>query len=164
MAAVIALSTPVNANPNQLFEALTESAGLAAFWTGDSHAEPVVGSVARFGFPSGSWLELRVDTLDPGRRVAWTLLNDVVMGPHWTGTTVTWDLRPTVSGATEVHFQHDNWPDDLPPSALARLTYNWAQVLRALKAYAETGKPQPHFVGGMGAAQRTAKREAPASH
>jgi uncharacterized protein YndB with AHSA1/START domain len=147
MACPITLATPVGASPEEIFAALTESGGLASFWTSDSKAEPVVGSIARFGFPSGSRLELRVDELDPGRRIVWTLLNDVLRGPHWTGTTVTWDLRTTDSGATEVLFQQGNWPEDLPQTELAGLTYAWAQVLRALKGYAETGTPQPHFAG-----------------
>jgi uncharacterized protein YndB with AHSA1/START domain len=133
----------VSANAETIFEALTTSGGLASFWTSDSRAEPVVGSVARFGFPSGSRLELRVDELDPARRVAWTFLNDILRGPHWTGTTVTWDLRHTDGGATEILFQQGTWPNDLPQTALAGLTYAWAQILRALKGYAETGTPQP---------------------
>lgn len=160
MAAPITLATSVNASSEKVFEALTESAGLASFWTSDSQAEPVVGSVARFGFPSGSRLELRVDELDSGRRVVWTLLNDVLRGPHWTGTTVTWDLRAAASGATEVLFQQGNWPKDLPQTELAGLTYAWAQVLRTLKGYTETGTPQPHFAG---AARQLAESEAPAS-
>jgi uncharacterized protein YndB with AHSA1/START domain len=147
MAAAIALSTPVNASPETIFAALTESAGLAAFWTGDSQAEPVVGSVAHLGFPSGSRLELRVEALQAGRRVVWTPLNDVVTGPHWVGTSVTWDLRRTDSGSTEVLLQQDHWPAAVTQTELAGRTYVWAQVLRTLKGYAETGTPQPYFLG-----------------
>lgn len=160
MAAAIALSTLVDASPEQLFAALTESAGLASFWTSDSEAEPVVGSIARFGFPSGSRVELRIDALDSGRRVEWTLLNDVLKGPHWTGTTVTWDLRNTDSRSTEVLFQQRNWPAEMSQADLAGLTYAWAQILRALKAYVETGTAQPHFAT---AARELAKTEAPVS-
>jgi uncharacterized protein YndB with AHSA1/START domain len=160
MAVMIALAISVRASPDQLFAALTESNGLASFWTSDSEAEPVVGSVARFGFPSGSHLELRVDALDPAHHVEWTLLNDVLKGPHWTGTTVTWDLGNTDSGTTEVLFQQRNWPEEMSQADLAGLTYAWAQVLRALKAYVETGTPQPHFAT---AARELAETEAPVS-
>jgi uncharacterized protein YndB with AHSA1/START domain len=144
----IALSVPVAASPDVLYEALTGSAGLASFWTSDSRAEPVVGSIGRFGFPSGSRVELRIEELEPGRRVAWTMLNDTLRGPQWTGTAVTWELRPIDQGLTEVLFQQTNWPADMVEEpwyrSLAAVTYAWAQTLRALKGYAETGTPQPH--------------------
>jgi uncharacterized protein YndB with AHSA1/START domain len=159
MAVAIALFTSVAASPDQLFGALTESAGLASVWTSDSQAEPVVGSVARLGFPSGSRLELRIDALDPGRRIEWTLPNDVLKGPHWTGTTVTWDLRNTDSGTTEILFQQRSWPEEVSQTDLAGLSYAWAQVLRALKGYAETGTPQPHFA----AARELAETDTPVS-
>lgn len=142
----IALATHVGASAKTLFKALTESAGLASFWTTDSEAQPVAGSVARFGFPSGSKIELRVDELDPGRRVAWTLLNDVLRGPRWTRTTVRWDLTPIADRLTLVVFHQDGWPQETAQPELAGLTYNWARILQALKGYAETGRPQPHFV------------------
>ena len=140
---------PVSASPETLFKALTETDGLASFWTSDSHAEPVVGSVSRFGFPSGSKVELRVDELVPGRRVVWTMLSDTLHGPKWTGTRVTWEMTPVEGGLTEVLFKQTNWPPGLVEGdwhkALAGVTFAWAGVLRALKGYAETGSPQPHF-------------------
>jgi Cupin domain len=75
------------------------------FWTGDSQAEPVVGSVARFGSPTGSRLELRVDELDPGRRVVWTLPKDVLKGPRWTGDDR--DLGPEKEGRTDMTGHSD---------------------------------------------------------
>lgn len=142
MAAPIAVSIPVSASPERIFEALTESAGLASFWVGKSEAEPVVGSINRLGLAAGRTLELRVDELDPGRRVVWTPLSDIARPPRWTGTSVTWDLRRE-NGATEVLVQHGNWPDEMPQADLAQVTFLWSQVLRSLKAYAETGRPQP---------------------
>lgn len=147
MPAAIALSTPVGASAETIYAALTTSPGLASFWTSDCHVETVVGSVGRFGFPSGSNLEIKIDELDPERRVAWTLLNDLVRGPHWAGTSVSWDLSTLEDGAIEILFQQVNWPKEMPQTALARVTYIWAQVLRALKNYAETGTPQPLVAG-----------------
>jgi uncharacterized protein YndB with AHSA1/START domain len=147
MAAPITLLTSVGASPEQIFATLSESAGLASFWTSDSQAEPIVGSIARFGFPSGSRLEVRIDALDPGHRVVWSPLNDLLSGPRWTGTTLTWDLRKRETGSMEVLFQHGNWPEELPQIALAGFAYSWAQILRALKGYVETGMPQPYFAG-----------------
>lgn len=55
MAADLVLALEVSASQDALYDAITTSDGLAAFWTTDSQAEPAVGSVARFGFgPSSS--------------------------------------------------------------------------------------------------------------
>ena len=108
----------------------------------------MVGSIGRFGFPSGSNVEVRVDELEPGQ-VAWTMLTDTLRGPRWTGTKVTWELKRGEEGFTEVLFRQTGWPADLDQgdwhTSLAGLTFAWAGVLRALKAYAETGSAQPHF-------------------
>jgi uncharacterized protein YndB with AHSA1/START domain len=147
MATPIILSTTIVASPERIFDALTMSAGLTSFWTNDSRAEPVVGSVARFRFPSGSRLAARVDELKHGRRVVWSPLTDPPGGPHWTGTTVNWELTQMNGGATEVLVEQGAWPDDLPQSALWGLVRTWVQVLLALKGYVETGTPQPYFAG-----------------
>jgi hypothetical protein len=81
MAAPITLSVTAGASAEMIFEVLTTSGGLAAFWASDSRAEPVVGSFARFGFPSGSQLELRLDRLDSRRHVVWRPLADPPAGP-----------------------------------------------------------------------------------
>jgi uncharacterized protein YndB with AHSA1/START domain len=146
MAAPITISISISASPPKVYQALTESSGLASFWTNDSRAEAVVGSVGHFGFPSGSKLDLRIEQLEPGHRVVLKLLNDVMRGPHWEGTTVIWDLRQADNGSTDLMFQQVGWPPDLPQKAAAGVTYSWVQIIRALKGYAETGVPQPHFV------------------
>jgi uncharacterized protein YndB with AHSA1/START domain len=146
MAATIAVCTHVNAGAERVFEALTGD--LASFWVGDSHAEPVVGSVARLNPPSGRTLELRVDDLEPGRRVVWTPLTSLPRTPPWTGTTVTWLLSATEDGGTDVLVQHGDWPDDVPRAELGLLTYVWARVLRSLKEFMETGTPRPVIPAG----------------
>lgn len=144
MAASIALAVSVDAPPHHITDALCTAEGLASFWTTDSRAEPQPGSVARFGF-GGPELQLRIDQLDPGRRISWTCLSDFPMPPgRWAGTTVTWDLTPGDSGV-EVLLQHGNWPEGIAQAELASTAYTWALVLTALKGYAETGKPQPVF-------------------
>jgi uncharacterized protein YndB with AHSA1/START domain len=145
MAAPITLAVSVNAPPDRITDALSTAEGLASFWTADSRAEPHTGSVARFGF-AGPELQMRVDQLTTGRRVAWTCLSDFPMPPrHWEGTTVTWDLTPSDNGDVNVLLQHGNWPASIAQAELASTAYTWARVLTALKGYAETGTPQPVF-------------------
>ncbi len=78
------------------------------------------------------------------------MLTDTLRGPKWTGTKVTWDIKPVDGGFTEVLFRQTEWPADTVDgdwqTSLAGLTFAWAGVLRALKGFVETGNPQPHFV------------------
>ncbi len=138
----ILLSVEIKAAPDTLFEALTTGAGLAAFWTPDSRAEPRAGSEASFGFAAAPVpLRMRVDTLDSPSRVGWTCLGDF---PNWAGTRVSWDLSPGPSaGAAMVLFKHTGFSDNQPEAEFASVAYTWAMVLTALKAYAESGVPAP---------------------
>ena len=123
MAASIALAVSVHAPPSRITDALSTAEGLASFWTTGSHAEPRVGSVARLEF-GGPELQMHVDQLDPGRRLAWTCLSDFPMPPgHWQHTTVTWDLIPGGNGDVNVVLQHGNWPASLTQADLAAAAY-----------------------------------------
>lgn len=131
----------INADANKIYEALSTSRGLASFWTADTQAEPKVGSVARFGF-AGPVLEMKVDELKPGKRVRWSTLGGF---PEWTGTTVTWDIKPAKEGGNEVTFNHEGWPAELPAADLASVNYEWGRIVGRLKKYAETGEAAPRF-------------------
>ncbi len=134
----------VDRDARTIYEAITTQAGEAAFWTSDCAIEPVVGSVARFGFPAAPVdLRMRIDELSP-TGIRWTCLGDF---PHWSGTTVAWSLSPAPSGTgTAVTFRHDGWGDDYPEDDYARVNYTWGRIVGALKAYVETGTPGP-FLG-----------------
>ena len=128
-----------------IYEAITTTAGEAAFWTSDCDLKPVVGSIARFGF-AGAPVDLRmqIDELTPGERIRWSCLGDL---PHWAGTTVTWTLSPAPSGSgTAVASAHDGWSADYPDDEYARVNYTWGRIVGALKAYAESGVAAP-FLG-----------------
>ena len=133
----------IDADENKIYEALSTAKGLASFWTADSHAEPKVGSTARFGF-HGPVLEMTVDELKPGKRVRWSTKGGI---PEWNGTTVIWDIKPAKDGgeSREVTFNHEGWPEELPAADLASVNYTWGRIVGRLKKYAETGKPAPFF-------------------
>ncbi len=134
----------IAADAATVYRAITTQAGEAAFWTSDCDVEPVVGSIARFGFPKAPVdLRMRVDTLDADRSVAWTCLGDF---PYWAGTTVTWQLEPaTTLAGTSVRFRQEGWPSDYPELEYAGVNYTWGRIMGALKAYAESGVPSPYL-------------------
>lgn len=131
----------IKADADRIYEALSTGKGLASFWTRDSHAEPKVGSIARFGF-GGPVLEMKVEELVPGKRVRWSTNGGF---DAWNGTTVTWDIKHGEDGANEVWFDHDGWPASLPAKDTASVNFTWGGIVARLKEYAETGKPVPYF-------------------
>jgi uncharacterized protein YndB with AHSA1/START domain len=131
----------IEAGADKIYEALTTSRGLASFWTADSHADPRVGSTAKFGF-HGPVLEMKVDELQPGKHVRWSTSGGF---PEWQGTWVSWDIKPGKDGGQEVTFNHDGWPEELPAAELASVNYRWGRIVGRLKKYAETGQPAPFF-------------------
>ena len=130
------------ASEETIYLAVTTSKGLASFWTPQAQAEPTVGSVATFRFAGAPVdLKMRIDGLEPGKRVAWSCLGDF---PNWGGTTVTWELMPAVQGSgITALFRHEGWGSDYPEMDYAHVNFVWGQVVSRLKAYCETGKPQP---------------------
>ena len=132
----------VSADVATIYRAITTKEGEASFWTSDCAVEAVVGSVARFGFPGAPVdLRMRIDTLEQGRSVRWTCLGDF---PFWTDTIVRWDLEPSASGTgSTVVFRQQGWPPEYSEIEYAKVNYTWGRILGALKAYAETGTPQP---------------------
>jgi uncharacterized protein YndB with AHSA1/START domain len=66
---------PIQASPEKVYAAIASQEGLRGWWTADSTAEARVGSIARFGFgQAGTGFEMRVDVLEPERRMEWSCL------------------------------------------------------------------------------------------
>jgi hypothetical protein len=57
---------------------------------------------------------------------------------------VSWELEPK-DGATQVMFRHGGWPKKYSDEEWASVNFVWGQIVGRLKAYAESGKPQPFF-------------------
>jgi uncharacterized protein YndB with AHSA1/START domain len=123
----------------RVYEALSTQDGLAQWWTKDTKAEPSVGAVAEFSFVGGKYVtKMKIDVLDPGKRVAWTCVGG---SEEWLGTTITFDLSEE-NGETVVRFGHRGWRE--PTDFLAHCSYRWAYFLRSLKLYLQEGKGTPH--------------------
>jgi uncharacterized protein YndB with AHSA1/START domain len=141
MAGPLMHSVTIDGGADKIYEAISTGKGLASFWTRDSHAEPKVGSIAKFGF-GGPTLELTVAALKPGHEVRWT---DPGGFPGWEGTTITWEIVPAKEGGHDVKFSHEGWPASVPPTELASVNYTWGRIVGRLKKYVEGDKPVPYF-------------------
>lgn len=133
----------IDASPEAIYQAITTGEGLASFWTEDSEAEPVVGSLAAFGFYGRATVfRMRVEALEPGSRVAWGC--EAGPGP-WLGARLRWQIKARPEGGATVIFTHDGFP--AADENYARISATWASVLARLKAAAESGQAQPLFTG-----------------
>lgn len=106
--------------PDKVFQALTETADLAAWFAPDTQAEPRVGSVAEFRFERGT-IRVEIVELEPERKIVWKVLQGM---PGWEQITgdVIWELEPNTFGVgTMIRFTHRGWPS-IDPS----VNFRWA--------------------------------------
>lgn len=139
--------TTVDAPPDAVYEALATEEGLAGNWTDQLEVPAEAGGVARFGF-GPDWakaLELRVDTLEPSRRVEWTPVGGF---PGWMGTSISWRLEQDEDGGTVVHFTHAGWPDEAADGEMAMCGYTWAMIIERLNDQVTRGERAPYFTAG----------------
>ena len=125
-------------SPDQAYKALSTIAGLADWWTTDTTGGSGLGDVIRFRFGPRGGFDMKVVGLEPGRRVAW----EVVDGPEeWVGTTVSFELRQE-DDFTILLFRHGGWRE--PVEFMSHCSTKWATFLLSLKALVETGEGAPH--------------------
>lgn len=123
-------------------DALTTRAGIAAWWS--NHTELTDDGAG------GRRLDVSfVDVPQPFEFALRETLGRVeyVTGgfpPWWAGTTIRFDVGVNPEGeGTRLDFSHRDYAPDNP--VIPIVTPAWAQILLRLKAYAETGQPQPFF-------------------
>lgn len=139
MTAAIVLSIDVEADAKDLFAILTTSEGMRATWTSDCDVED---GTARFGFPVAPVdLECSVEA-EQDVAVRYTVDSGF---PFWNGSVFEWELGPAAraESGTNLLFRHRNLEDGYPEQDLAFTAQTWAQIMLAVKAYAEGGDPAP---------------------
>ncbi|MEE9181023.1 MAG: SRPBCC domain-containing protein [candidate division NC10 bacterium] len=131
---------PINTSPEKVYEAIATQKGLKGWWTGDSVAEPRVGSVAEFGFYNRKILfRMRIEELTPGKRVVWACIGE---DDDWRGTRLTWDISQK-DEKTFLHFIHGDWRSTSGHFALCNST--WGMLMYRLKDYVEGKDPGPYW-------------------
>jgi uncharacterized protein YndB with AHSA1/START domain len=129
------------ASKDAVYEALTTTEGLAAWWTKDTRGKGAPGGLLEFRFDLGTdepgGFDMRVLEAEPGERVLW----EVVDGPEeWIGTRIGWDLH-TDDDWTIVMFAHQGWRE--PVEFMHHCSTKWATFLLSLKSFVETGTGAP---------------------
>jgi uncharacterized protein YndB with AHSA1/START domain len=149
----------IAASADKIYDAITSSEGLSAWWTPNSTAKAELDSVVRLPFGPKYLNEMRITELIPGKRLKWHCLKGE---DEWVGTNLSFDLQSgdqdkplssyhelegqcqqigDVSEVTLLVFQHEDWRAETLMSA--ECNYTWGQFLHSLKLFCETGKGQP---------------------
>lgn len=124
--------------PRSVFNALTKPEEIARWWSDEARVKPEVGSLGEFRFrPPAGVLQFEVAELDQDEKVSWISRQGP---PHWSGTSVTWQLE-LVGPGTKVVFTHEGFAR--VDAAYEQTRGNWRYFLDSLKSYLETGKGTP---------------------
>jgi uncharacterized protein YndB with AHSA1/START domain len=127
----------IKSSASDVYRALTTRQGLAEWWTTDTRGSFDVGGVIGFHFGTRGFFDMKVLELDPGRRIAW----QVVDGPKdWIGSKVNFDLKQD-GEQTTVLFKHEGWKEQ--SEFMHHCSTKWATFLMSMKALVETGKGAP---------------------
>lgn len=152
----------IGASAGTVYDAVTSQEGLSAWWTPYATISPEPENIARFPFGGGYFKEMKITLLKPPEEVCWVC---VAGAEEWIGTQLSFTLYtgnlqllgnkyPEIGGqveqqedtgaATLLIFRHAEWKSY--SLMFAECSYTWAQFLRSLKEYCETGKgrPWPH--------------------
>jgi len=128
----------IKAAPDKVYKALTESEGLAGWWTKNTKASPAVGAVNQFRFNGRGFNDMKVVELVPGQRVKWQCVDGA---KEWIGTQLTFDLKPEKE-FTILLFAQRGWKE--PVEFMHYCSTKWAVYLLSLKSLCETGAGKPY--------------------
>jgi uncharacterized protein YndB with AHSA1/START domain len=130
-----------DANAETVWSALTTPDGIHGWWTTQAEVPSGTGAVLKLRFPDApiSW-DLRVDEAAENERLRWQCVGGP---PPWVDTDMLFRLTEAPEGGTRVLFDHVGWKD--AEEMVRVVTFGWVQMFLRLKAYAESGKPQPFF-------------------
>ena len=127
----------IHTTAQEAYAALTTQAGLAAWYTAQSKAEPKVGAIVQFKFGISTTLTFRVDKLTPGRLVVWS---GVDVPEEWKRTPIIFEIEDDDDGIL-LRFRQTGF--DPGYAAYAGFNYCWAQYVRSIKLLLEAGTGEP---------------------
>jgi|SRR5690348_17013790 hypothetical protein len=135
----ILMQFDIAADRSTVHEALSTERGVRSWWSKRTTG-PTDGQL-RVSFPDVPQPFEFTVARDDDEQVDWVTGG---FPPWWAGTTIRWQLmdNPDATG-TRLLFSHRDYAPDNP--VIPVVTPAWAQIILRLKAFAETGVPQPFF-------------------
>jgi uncharacterized protein YndB with AHSA1/START domain len=128
----------ITADPETLFDALTDVSALSAWWvpaTGSGEA----GGELNFHMSFPEPLVIRVEEATP-TTVRWHV-TACDFEPDWVGTRPTFTITPGEGETTELHFRHQGLTAEL--ECIEMCTSGWNHYIGSLRQYVETGQGSP---------------------
>ncbi len=129
----------VKATPDALFDAITTTDGLAAWWNRVTGSGDTGGEL-KFYMNAPEPLVIRVDEARRPRSVHWTVI-DCPFLPDWVGTRPTFTITPA-GGESELGFRHHGLTPELPCFGMCRPSWDHF-IANSLRELLESGQGQP---------------------
>jgi uncharacterized protein YndB with AHSA1/START domain len=129
----------VGASREKVFEALTSTDGLAAWWTTNVAGDAGADGLIDFTFDGSFNPDMQVVDFKPQSLVSWKCV-----GGHeqWADNSFRFELEDR-DGATRLRFRQ-NYATELGDDDYAIYNYNWGYYLESLRLYCETGTGKPY--------------------
>ena len=122
----------IKADPERVFQMLTESNGLNSWWTIKSSGRAELGSCYRFYFSDEYDWRAEVDQVQQGISISWRF---TVADEDWTSTLLKFVLIPEGRNATLLQLDHTNWRER--NQHFRRTSYCWVLYLEKLRQLLE---------------------------
>ncbi|MBT8400696.1 MAG: SRPBCC domain-containing protein [Rhodothermia bacterium] len=132
----------IHAAPEEVFQALTTSEGLAGWWSRDVRAERGVGGLVRFRFLEGFNPVMEVTAEEKDRMLGWKCVDG---HDKWRDNTFSFGIRPADDEADLMFVQE--YAKELSDEDYGTYNFNWGFYLGSLKKLCETGEGTPFEPG-----------------
>lgn len=125
----------LSASPERVWRSLTDPRELARWFPDETDLEPRPGATGSFDWEEHGKYAVRVEEVDPPRRLVWTWARDpdVALGDT-PRTRVEWSLEPRDDGGTTLHLVESGFT---APKYRDQNDAGWDQELGELVAYLE---------------------------
>ncbi len=136
------------ASREDLYTALTTTAGLRSWWSEHSEIGSGVGAQGSVSFYNNMvTFLLQVTELEPASKVVWAVEDGP---PDWANTVITWTIftaETPFGPQTTLHLAHSGF--ESTGGNFASVNYNWGWYMTSLKFYLEKGEGMPHTDADM---------------
>lgn len=144
----------IDADPGNVYAALTTEPGLRGWWTRDCDVATGVGATLRFRF-GPNHKAMRIEALIPDREVRWLCIEAQICGnfvrkDEWVGTRIVFRLTPAGTGRTRLDFEHIGLVPAL--ECYEACDKGWRHFMQSLRQLVETGRGTPYEPAAVAAA------------
>lgn len=110
MSGVVEKTLTLSVSPERVWQALTDPAELARWFPDETDLTPAVGGSGWFEWAAHGKYAVRIEAMEPPRRLVWTWARDPgVELDSVPRTTVEWTLEPRPNGGTTVHLRESGF-------------------------------------------------------